>query len=132
MNYLISLIQLLVAVAFYAAFFKLAAFLFGRARLSWKHGLVFAALMVLILIGANVGSRLAGEAVPTWIFSVLAVGIGIALGGWFFSHRVTDSQGRDIGVRGALKLSTIAFTLLVGTGFLLIFIAMTMRGGLVA
>jgi phosphate/sulfate permease len=130
MTYLVSLIPLLVAVAFYAAFFKLAAFLSGRARLSWAHGLVFALLMVLILIAASVGSKLAGETVPTWIFSALAVAIGIALGGWFFSQRVTDSQGKAIGVRGALKLSAIAFTLLVGVGFLLIFIAMTMRGGL--
>jgi hypothetical protein len=130
MNYLISLVPLVVAVAFYSAFFKLAAFLLGRSRLSWAHALVFSLIMVMVLIGANIGSKLAGETVPTWLFSALAVAIGIALGGWFFSHRVTDSQGKDIGVRGALKLSAIAFTLLVGVGFLLIFIAMTMRGGL--
>jgi hypothetical protein len=130
MNYLISLVPLVVAVAFYSTFFKLAAFLLGRARLSWTHALVFALLMVMVLIGANIGSKLAGETVPTWIFSAVAISVGIALGGWFFSHRVTDSQGRDIGFRGALKLSAIAFTLLVGVGFLLIFIAMTMRGGL--
>jgi hypothetical protein len=129
MTYLASLIPLAVAIAFYAAFFKLAAFLLGRARLSWAHGIVFALLMVLILVGANIGSRVAGDAVPTWMFSALAIGIGIALGGWFFSHRVTDLQGRDIGVKAALRMSAIAFTLLIGTGFLLIFIAATIRGG---
>lgn len=118
-----SLIFLAVALCMYAAFFKIAAFLLKRTHLKWTHAFAFSLLILLILLGVRISSPALASFVPAWVCPAFGIALGIALGGWFLSTRATNVSGQPLGWTGAIKLSTLAFALLMIAGIAMIIIA---------
>lgn len=112
----------LVLLALYAAFFKLAAFIFKRTRLAWAHSFIFALVLLFVLLGVRGAAYLVSSyvTVSELLVPVAAILSGVLLGGWFFSTRAKNSSGQPLGWTGGLILTLIGFTLLICTGVALI------------
>jgi hypothetical protein len=106
---------LLVPLA-YAVLFKLAAFLFRRARLSWRHALVFGLLALGVGAVGALGTRALGAALPALLLALVGVAFQLALGGWYFGPRVTSAQGQPFGFRKGVLLSLAAYAIVFLVG----------------
>jgi hypothetical protein len=118
-----SLITLLVLVIFipaiYGAYIKLSARLLRQEGITWKQGFVFGLTIVIYsFLGYSISLRL-GYSLP--ILPGIAAGFlaNAIIGGWFFSKRGTSVEGGPLGWGGAVKLTGLAFALLVLTGAVL-------------
>ncbi|WP_440223685.1 hypothetical protein ACQQ2N_00395 [Dokdonella sp. MW10] len=106
-------------VLVHAAFAKLAALLFGRARLAWRHAFAYAGLLLLVSMLVGAGMAWLAPHVPEIVASALGLALCVLLGGGFFRGRVTDARGVAFGWSRALLLTLVAFVLAVLTGLAL-------------
>jgi len=110
-----ALLSLLILIAMYAGFAKLAARLYRGTRLPWKSAFGFGALVALLALLAVV---LRG-ALP--FAAILATGLAaiVAVGAWFLASRATDASGLPVGFKAAAALSAIAVGMAFAVGVLL-------------
>jgi hypothetical protein len=99
----------------YAGFMKLAARLLGY-KVSWKSSFLFAALMLVLVIFDHVIAFARPAPVRTTHVVVLLL-VLIILGGWFFGARGMDHSGSLIGWGGGMRLTGLAFAMLVIVAF---------------
>ena len=76
-----SIVPLLVSVVLYTSVNKLAAFLYKRARLSWRDACIFSLILLMVLGTATLLNRLSGNVVPIAVLVVagLVIQAGICL-----------------------------------------------------
>ena len=117
----------LIAVAFYGAFFKLAAFIFKRTTLSWTNGFLFGLLLFLILVSVKALTSFAAGLLADGAASAAGLCAGILAGSWFFKSRARSRNGEAIGWKGGFMLTLIGFSLLVAAGLALIFLTQLVR-----
>jgi hypothetical protein len=112
----LSLIPLASLVVLYALLAKLAAWIFRRTALRWRHAFIFAAMLSLIGI-VNMAAGRAFPPIAQPVFFVIAVSLQLALGGWFLGPRALSKDGKPIQFRGGVMLTlimvAIAFVLAV-------------------
>ena len=110
-----ALLSLLVVVAIYAGFAKLAARFYRRTRLSWKSAFGFGALVaVLAFLATSIGGVL-----PMAVLMAAGLTAVIAVGAWFLASRATDVSGQPIGFKAAAALSSIAVGMAFAIGVVL-------------
>ena len=110
------LLQLALVVIFYAALTKLAARIFRRTQLSWKHAFVFGALATLIgTLGAVVNQGLGGV-LPLPVALALGLGIQLCLGGWYLGTRARTGSGEPLAFKGGVLLSLVAYCIIFVVG----------------
>ena len=115
MAFILALLSLILLVAIYAGFVKLAARLYRRTNLSWKFAFGFGGLATLI---ALVGTVLKGT-LPVAAVLVAGLGLIVASGGWFLASRATDPVGLPVGFKVAAVLSAIAVGVATALGIAL-------------
>jgi len=124
MNSIQSLIPILTLVtlipATYGAYIKMSARLLRQEGITWKQGFVFGLTIVIYsFLGSSISLRL-GYSLPIIPGIVLGFLANMLIGGWFFSKRGTNAGGGPLGWGGAVKLTGLAFVMLVLTGAVLI------------
>lgn len=115
MSELPGLLPFAFTVLSYVLCVKLAARLFRRARLSWKHALVFGFVLfaVLFIVGAVVRSLSAapGPLLPSLMDLATGLVAQLAVGAWFLGPRATTAAGTPIGLKGGALLALITYGL---------------------
>lgn len=123
MLFLTTLLPLLLTPFFYGALIKLAALLYRRIQLSWKHAFLFGLLSMAVggtMTFANIAT---GRVAPVPLVLLLSMSTQLALGGWYFKDRARMASGDPIGhVRGAL-LPVLAFALVFAVAAVAILLA---------
>lgn len=90
---------------------KLAARLFRRTVVTWKHSFLFVLLLCALTIAKVASGLNFSTAFPPAIALILGFLVTIIVGGWFFSSRATTSAGTLLGWSGALQLTALTYGL---------------------
>ena len=107
-----------VSLIIYAGFVKLAGRLL-RDKVSWKSTFFFAVIMLIIVMVVHVLDFRQPAAIRIGHAAVLLIGL-IILGSWFFSKRGTDRSGALLGWRGGIRLTALAFAMMVVVAFAIV------------
>jgi len=110
-----ALLSLLLVVAMYAGFAKLATRLYRRTKLSWKSAFGFGALVSLLAVIATV---LRGV-LPVVVVLTAGLALVVAVGAWFLASRATDASGQPVGFKAAAVLSAMAVGMAFAIGVVL-------------
>ena len=116
MSTLFTLFPLVLLTGVYAAVVKLAAFLFRRTRLKWKHAFVFGPSILVVGGGlAFLNQRSGGSVplIPAIPFGLVLLGV---LGGWYFRFRATTSSGAQLGFKGGVLLGMVVYAMVFALG----------------
>jgi hypothetical protein len=113
-----SIVPLLVSVALYTSINKLAAFLYKRARLSWRDACIFSLILLTVLGAATLLTRLAGNVVPIAVLVAAGLVIQAGIGAWFLAPRARTAAGVPLGSKGGAVLALIAYGLMGGVALL--------------
>ena len=113
-----SIVPLLVSVALYTSINKLAAFLYKRARLSWRDACIFSLILLTVLGAATLLNRLSGNVVPIAVLVVAGLVIQAGIGAWFLAPRARTADGAPLGSKGGAVLALIAYGLMGGVALL--------------
>ncbi|MBW8720891.1 MAG: hypothetical protein JF626_03030 [Polaromonas sp.] len=126
---LAGLVPAIFTILAYVACIKLAARLYRRSQLSWKHAAVFGVALFLVLLAVGACVRWLSLAVGAGPVSVSLLDIAtgllaqLALGAWFLGPRGTSAEGAPLGFKGGALLALIAyalvFSLSIAAAFLL-------------
>jgi hypothetical protein len=110
-----GLVPLVFTILAYVVCIKLAARLFRRTQLSWKHALPFGVLLfvVLFVVGALVRwlNPVPGPVLASVVFLAVDLAAQLAVGGWFLGPRARTRAGAPVGFKGGLLLSLLAYGL---------------------
>jgi len=128
MSFIPLIVLSLVALAMYGLYFKLAAFVFKRTKLSWGHSFLFAFLLTVVVLGIRANTVIASGHVSGGVVSAVVVVVVLLLGSWYFGNFARTSVGQPLGWAGGLVLTLIALTLLILTGLALIFLNRVIGG----
>lgn len=115
MTQLLSLVPLAFTILAYIACIKLAARLYRRSQLSWRHAAAFGALLFVLLLAVGAGTR-ALNPVPDPVFaSLLDIATGLlaqlAMGAWFLGPRVRTIGDAPMGPKGGALLALLCYAL---------------------
>jgi hypothetical protein len=113
-----SIVPLLLSVVLYTSVNKLAAFLYKRARLSWRDACIFSLILLMVLGTATLLNRLSGNVVPIAVLVVAGLVIQAGIGAWFLAPRARTAAGAPLGSRGGAVLAVIAYALMGGVALL--------------
>ena len=113
-----SIVPLLVSVALYTSINKLAAFLYKRARLSWRDACIFSLILLTVLGTATLLNRLSGNVVPIAVLVAAGLVIQAGIGAWFLAPRAHTAAGAPLGSKGGATLAVIAYALMGGVALL--------------
>ena len=113
-----SIVPLLLSVALYTSINKLAAFLYKRARLSWRDACIFSLILLVVMGLGTLLNRLSGNAVPLALLVAAGLLIKVCLGAWFLASRAFGIDGAPLGRKGGAVLALIAYALMVSLGML--------------
>lgn len=113
-----SIVPLLLSVALYTSINKLAAFLYKRARLSWRDACIFSLILLMVLGAAALLNRLTGNAVPIAVLVAAGLVIQVGIGAWFLAPRAQTAGGAPLGSKGGAVLALIAYALMGGVALL--------------
>jgi hypothetical protein len=105
------LIFIAVGLITYAGFVKLAARILHYA-VSWKSGLLFAAIVLVVVVFARILDLGQPAAISIGHGVIVLLG-AIIFGSWFFSGRGTDRSGTVLGWSGGARLTGLAFGIMV-------------------
>ena len=136
MQQLLSLVPFAFTVLAYIACIKLAARLYHRSQLSWKHAAVFGVVLFLVLLAVGTCVRWLNLVSGLVFSSLLDIATGLlaqlAVGAWFLGPRARAAEGTPLGFKGGALLALIAyvlvFSLSMAAAFLLPLLA-RMAGG---
>ncbi len=109
---------IVVSLIVYAGFVKLAARLL-RYKVSWKSTFFFAVIMLIIVMVVHVLDFRQPAAIRIGHAALLLIGL-VIFGSWFFSKRGTDRSGAVLGWRGGIRLTALAFAMMVVVAFALV------------
>lgn len=107
MHTLVTLVLLVSLFALIACFVKLAARLFRRTTVSWRHCFVFGLILLVIAIAQAIFGLSLAAILPPPLAIILGVAATLVVGGFFFSNRATTSAGVPIGLRGGTLLTAL-------------------------
>jgi hypothetical protein len=113
MTLMVSLIPLFLAPFLYAIVVKLAAFLFRRTILTWKHALIFGVLAIVIGACGTATNYVSGRLLAPLLTVLLGVAIQIVLGGWYLGSRARISEELSVGFVRGMFLTLIAVGILL-------------------
>jgi hypothetical protein len=116
MSAALSLLPLALLFILYALLIKLAARIYRRSLLSWKHATVFGALAILVgglgaLVNYTSGSRLS-----PLLGVMLGLTVQLALGGWYLGPRALAPGGKAVAFKGGALIAAIGFGLVFAFG----------------
>jgi|SRR5688572_4711461 hypothetical protein len=115
MTDLSSLLPFAFTIFAYVVCIKLAARLFRRTQLSWKHALFFGVLLFVLLfvVGALVRrlNPVPGPVLAAVVYLAVDLAAQLAVGGWFLGARARTTAGAPVGLKGGALLSLIAYGL---------------------
>jgi hypothetical protein len=116
MSAILVLLPLLLVPFLYAALVKLAAFVFRRTKLSWKHALLFALMAFLVGVAGTLLNKATGSLLPLPLAALISFSIQLALGGWYLGSRASTQQGAPLAFKGGIVLSLVAHLMVVVAG----------------
>ena len=133
MQQLLSLVPLALA---YTACIKLAAWIYRRSLLTWKHAAVFGVILFFSLLAVGISVRWLNLLPGPVQASLLDIATGLltqlALGAWFLGPRARTAAGAPVGPKGGALLALIAYALVffltVTAAFLLPWLARMAHG----
>jgi hypothetical protein len=114
MTAVLYVLPLATTLALYAAYIKLSARLL-RCKVSWKYGFLFVLLLIFVAFVGQTVSFMSGWSLPPATAMVFGITMQTLLGGWFFSKRATDDNGRLLGWTRAIYLSLLTALFMAAT-----------------
>jgi len=115
MTNLPSLLPLAFTILAYLACIKLAARLYRRSQLSWKHAAIFGVMLFLVLLAVGTCVRWLNPVSGPVLSSLLDIATGLlaqlAVGAWFLGPRARTAEGTSLGFKGGALLALIAYVL---------------------
>lgn len=110
-----SLLPFAFTVFAYVVCIKLAARLYCRTQLSWKHAAVFGGVLFLVLFAIGACVRWLTLASDPVLSSLLNIATGLlaqlAVGAWFLGPRARSAEGTPLGFKGGALLALMAYAL---------------------
>ena len=116
MSSIVVLLSLFLVPFLYAALVKLAALLFRRTKLSWKHALLFALMAFLVGVAGTLLNKTTGSLLPVPLAALIGLSIQLALGGWYLGSRASTQQGAPLAFKGGVVLSLVVYLIVVLIG----------------
>lgn len=104
----IQFLPLLIVLALYAVFCRLAARVLRVSQVSWGRAFQFAVLVVVLTMVGRLAAVLVGE-LPLLLGVLFGFALHLTLGAWFFRERALASDGQPLGWTGGAKLTALAF-----------------------
>ena len=115
MTQLAGLLPFAFTVFAYVACIKLAARLFRRTQLSWKHALLFGVLLFVVLFAVGGLVRwlnpVPGPVLASVVFLAVDLAAQLAVGGWFLGPRAKTGAGAPVEFKGGVLRALIAYGL---------------------
>jgi hypothetical protein len=110
---LLALLPLVLMFVFYALLVKLAAKLYRRSLLQWRHAFAFGAIAMLVGVLGALLNRASGLILGPLLGFVLGLTIQLVLGGWYLGPRTFAPTGETIAFKGGVLVAAIAYGLAV-------------------
>lgn len=111
MTILLSLVPLAVMVLGLTAIVKLAAVVYRRSRISWKHCFLYALILTVLTVAVRASVVAFDASLPIALASFIALAVHVGVGTWFFAGRATSSAGESVGWAGGARLSAVTFAI---------------------
>lgn len=106
---MMGLVILLLMIVGYASLIKLSARLLKGSIISWKNCFIFSAIFVALAMASRIIIMKTNVTIPIAVALINGFILQVALSGWFFQNRGTDSTGNALGWRGGMKLTATAY-----------------------
>lgn len=116
MSAVFSLLPLAFTFVLYAVLIKLAARLYRRSLLPWKHAFAFGALAMLV---GGLGALLnyaSGFVLGPLLSVLLGLAVQLALGGWYLGPRVLSLSGHPVAFKGGASIAAIGVGIVFALG----------------
>lgn len=115
----VAVFLFLVMVVGYTLIVKLASRLMSRTQLAWKHCVVYATVVNIVVLSFKQLVPSSGSIASSVVGFVVVVGTSLAFGSWYFRGRAATSAGEPFAFGRALKLSLLVQLLLPILGVVL-------------
>ena len=110
-----GLVPIVFTILAYVACIKLAARLFQRTQLSWKHALLFGVLLfvVLFVVGGLLRwlNPVSGPVLASVVYLAVDLAAQLTVGGWFLGPRARTKAGMPVELKGGALLALISYAL---------------------
>lgn len=101
-----------------AVYIKLSGRISHGSLVTWKVSFNFSLVVTVLMLIVRMATVTEGISFQLTLSLALSFVLYLTFGGWFFSTRGFTSQGQSLGWLGGVRLSALAFLLLVLTGVL--------------
>jgi len=118
MTALLTLLPLALFFALFALLVKLAAKVFKKSVLPWKHALAFSALAIAVGAAGALLKLASGVVLNPILAVVSGLSIQLALGGWYLGAKARAPSGEPMGFKGGVLAAAAAFGAIVLLGLL--------------
>lgn len=123
MNAIFFLLGLFLILLCASALVKFSGFLVKKSRISWKHSLIFAAMLFFATIVLGILRKIIPLEIPLFLNIVITVFLEAFLASMYFRSRALDQSGTTIGRHRAALIGVAVFAL----GMALIIIVVTIE-----
>jgi hypothetical protein len=111
MSAVLSLLPMALMCVLYALLIKLAARIYRRSILSWKHTFTFSVLALLVGGAGALLNYASNSILGPFLGAILGLAVQLALGGWYLGPRATAPTGTKVAFKGGAFIAAIAFGL---------------------
>ena len=125
MDYLISLLPLLLSLGIMAALLKLTARLWRSTKLTWLSASGY--VLLVMLTTALAGSLRDGNSIPLSLSILLGIAVHTSLGGLYLGRLASCSSGVRLGFRGGALLAIVYIAVLAAVTLVPAFIYFALR-----
>lgn len=123
---ILQLIPLLVVLAVYAGFLKLAARFRRFSGVRWAHCLAFSSMIIALAVSARALAVFGGLSLPPFVHTVVGALVHLGLASWFFRARGKTPSGQPLGSWGGVQMALMAMAMLLCTAGLLFVLVYTL------
>ena len=108
-----SFLPIFCMFAIYTSLVKLAAFLYKKTILSWKHAFIYSAAFIIVSTCYAVLNIFTGHLIPVPVTILAALAMQLGFGAWYLGRKAQTANNGALGFKQGVWLSVIVYVLLL-------------------
>ncbi|MBC3860469.1 hypothetical protein H8K32_00005 [Undibacterium jejuense] len=107
-----SFLPILCMFAIYTSLVKLAAFLYKRTILSWKHAFIYTTGITVVSMSYAALTILTEHLIPVPVTILIGLAMQLGFGGWYLGSKAQAANNGTLGFKQGVWIAVIANVLL--------------------
>lgn len=113
MSAVFMLMPLAFTFVLYALLLKLAAKIYRRSMLPWKHAFAFGAMVIVLGTAGAFLVRSTDSGFAPFVVMATGLAMHLGLGGWYLGRRTRSPTGEPIAFKGGVLVAAIAYGIVI-------------------